>query len=393
MTFLQVLDNSNIGALRRHLDGISPSAVESALGKSQPDFSDFLALISPAAGKYLEPMAQFAHRVTLQRFGRVILLYAPLYLSNECTNACVYCGFNVKRTLPRINLTLDDLAAEANHLKKWGFGHLLLVCGEAPKVVPVARLEQNLELLRQDFPSLSLEVYPLSGPAYSQLAEAGADGLTLYQETYDRDVYASVHPAGRKRDFNWRLGSVERAGEAGFRRLGIGTLLGLNDWRYEGIALALHAEFLMKRFWKTQITISFPRLRHTPDGFVPNAPVSDAELVQIMLALRIYLPEAGLVLSTREPPELRDRLIPLGITQMSAGSRTEPGGYLHPVEESSQFPVEDRRSPSEIAEVIRRAGYEPVWKDWDRLMHEGIQSEISGVKYAHTRQWDAQGST
>jgi len=391
MNFTEVLDKSDLTTLRRHVADIRPAEVERALSRSQADFTDFLALISPAAEGYLESMAQLAHKITLRRFGRVILLYTPLYLSNECTNACVYCGFSVQRTLPRITLTLDDILAEANHLKNWGFGHLLLVCGEAPKVVPVARLQQVLEILKNDFPSLSLEVYPLSTPAYAQVAESGADGLTLYQETYSREVYSSVHPTGRKRDFDWRLSVAERAGEAGFRKLGIGALLGLNDWRYEGIALALHADFLMKRFWKTQVAISFPRLRHTPEGFVVPAPTNDAALVQLMLALRIYLHDVGLVLSTREPAQFRDRLIPLGITQMSAGSRTEPGGYLHPAAEGSQFLVEDHRSPAEVAEAIRQAGYEPVWKDWDRLMHGSIHSLKEGYKDADFRQWDAQG--
>lgn len=385
MRFSEVLQQSDIPSLRCKVDQILPEQVERALAKSEIHFSDFLALISPAGGNYLEPMAQLAHKITLRRFGRILLLYAPLYLSNECTNACVYCGFNQKRMLPRITLTPDQILAEAGYLQNWGFRHLLLVCGEAPAVMPVAALERTLDLLKDDFASLSLEVYPLSGPGYMQVAAAGADGLTLYQETYDRDTYAQVHPAGRKRDYDWRLEAVERAGEAGLRRLGIGTLLGLHDWRAEAICLALHADYLMKHFWQAQVSISFPRLRHTPETFTAPAPVGDADLVQLMLALRIFLPDAGMVLSTREPAVLRDRLIPLGVTQMSAGSRTEPGGYLHPAEDGSQFSVEDHRSPTQVAEAIRRAGYEPVWKDWDYLMH-------TGLLHGNYRQRNAEGS-
>ena len=384
MSFADILDNSNLPQLRQQLDGITPARVETALAKSPLNFSAFLALISPAARPYLEEMAGRARLITLQRFGRVILLYVPLYLSNVCTNSCRYCGFNVKRHRPRKTLSLDEILAEAVYLKRWGFGHLLLVSGEAPRILPVARLMEILSALKNDFPSLSLEVYPLSGPAYAQVAEAGADGLTLYQETYHRQVYAAMHPAGRKRDFNWRLGAVERAGQAGFRRLGIGALLGLHDWRYEAIALALHADYLMKRFWKTHVTISVPRLINTPEDFTPPAPLDDASLVQLMLALRLYLPDAGLVLSTREPARLRDQLIPLGVTQMSAGSRTEPGGYSRPAQEEAQFMVEDHRPPVQVAQAIRQAGYEPVWKDWDCVMHEGY-------KDADRRQWDAQG--
>lgn len=390
MSFAEILEKSDIAGLRRQLEQIKSARVEAALARPRATFSDFLALISPAARASLEPMARLAHQITLRRFGRVILFYAPLYLSNECTNACLYCGFNVGRSLPRITLSLDEILAEANCLRGWGFRHLLLVCGEAPKVVPVAWLEEILRALKGDFASLSLEVYPLSAPAYAQVAQAGADGLTLYQETYHREVYSRVHSGGRKRDFDWRLGAAERAGEAGFRRLGIGSLLGLNDWRYEAIALALHAEHLMKRFWKTHVTISVPRLRNTPENFSPPAPVSDADLVQLLLALRLYLHDAGMVLSTREPAGLRDRLIPLGVTQMSAGSRTEPGGYLRPVEEGAQFFVEDRRSPAEVAQAIRQAGYEPVWKDWDREMRAGIHSEVEGFRDAGYHQREAQ---
>jgi 2-iminoacetate synthase len=374
--------------MRWRLDGLSAEHVERALARTHLSFSDLLALISPAARAYLEPMARRAQQITQQRFGKVILLYAPLYLSNECTNACLYCGFNVNRTAPRITLGLDQILTEANYLRERGFRHLLLVCGEAPKVMPVAYLEKILAALKSDFPSLSLEVYPLSAPAYEQVAQAGADGLVLYQETYDRAAYDQVHPAGRKRDFDWRLAAAERAGNAGFRRLGIGALLGLHDWRFEGIALALHAEYLMKRFWKTQIAISFPRLRHTPEEFSPAEPVGDADLVQLMLALRSFLPDAGMVISTREPAAFRDRLIPLGVTQMSAGSRTEPGGYSHPAEAGAQFAVEDQRSPEMVAQVIRQTGYEPVWKDWDREMTSGGKPE--NRHYASYRQREAQ---
>ncbi len=370
MSFIEMLPKYDLPALRTGLDKIYPSKVEEALGKTQLDFSDFLALISPAAKDYLERMAQIADAITRRRFGRVILLYAPLYLSNECTNACIYCGFNVHRKFPRVTLNMDEILAETVQLRKSGFKHILLVCGEAVKYVPVHFLQEIITTLSSDFSSLSLEIYPLSRTDYAKVVEAGADGLTLYQESYSKDVYASVHPSGRKKDYGWRLGAIERAGAAGFRRLGIGALLGLNDWRYEAIALALHADYLMKRFWKSQISISFPRLRNAPENYLIPYPVSDAELVQLMLALRIFLHDAGIVISTREPAGLRDKLIHLGVTQMSAGSRTEPGGYLHPAEESAQFKVDDHRSPAEVAAALSRGGYEPVWKDWDKLMHE-----------------------
>jgi len=375
MTFADVLNSIDLQTIRSKLDSITPEKVEAAIAKSEADFSDFLTLLSPAASAYLEPMARRARDITLRRFGRVVLMYAPLYLSNECSNACVYCGFNATRDIPRISLSLEEILSEAKQLKSWGFGHILLVSGEAPKVLPVARLAEILQSLQPDFPSLSLEVYPLSLPGYAQMAEAGADGLTLYQETYDREIYVKMHPRGKKKDYDWRLGAVERAGQVGIRRLGIGALLGLHDWQSEAIALALHADFLMKKFWRTQVAISFPRLRNIPENFTIPHLVTDVEMVQMMLALRIFLNDAGIVVSTREPPELRNSLIPLGVTQMSAGSRTEPGGYLHPERRGEQFAVVDDRSPAEVARTIQQAGREPVWKDWDRLMHEGYRNE------------------
>ncbi len=371
MSIRELLERTDLRRLRSELDVVGESAVEAALGRSSATFADFLTLLSPCAAAYLEPMAERARRITLQRFGRVILMYAPLYLSNACTNACSYCGFNVHRKTARIVLDEPSILAEAGVLHRAGFRHVLLVTGEAPSVFSVDHLAAALRCLAPQFSSLSLEVQPLTTEQYREMADAGADGLTLYQETYDRDVYASVHPAGRKRDYDYRIEAIGRAGEAGLRRLGIGALLGLHDARSEAIALALHADYLMKHYWRSQVSISFPRLRLPEDSPMRCNPVSDATLVQLLLALRIYLHDVGLVMSTRESSSFRDCLIPLGLTQMSAGSRTEPGGYLHPSRDAVQFEVEDCRSPSEVARAIRAAGYEPVWKDWDRLMHEG----------------------
>jgi 2-iminoacetate synthase len=298
-------------------------------------------------------------------------MYAPVYVSNECTNRCVYCSFSASNPVPRTTLAIEQVLAEADVLRSLGFYHLLLVSGESHKAVPVQYFERLLQSLRGRAAYLGLEIYPLDAAEYGRLAQAGADGVTLYQETYDRAVYREVHPAGRKADFDWRLAAIERAGEAGMAKLNVGALLGLHDWRTEAIAVGLHASWLMNRFWRSQVSVSFPRLRRGPDAYAPSAPVDDSEMVQMMLAVRIFLPDAGIVLSTREPAQLRDALLPLGVTQMSAGSRTEPGGYSVPCEDGAQFDVQDRRSPGEVAEAIRMAGYEPVWKDWDRVISRG----------------------
>lgn len=353
---------------RLDLDSVTPSEVQRALAAEQVGFHELRALLAPAARDYLEQMAQRARRITLARFGRTIQLYAPVYLSNACTNRCIYCGFNVSNDFARVTLTPEELLREADYLKKQGFQHILLLTGEDHHAVPLKRLTATCQELRERFASVSIEVYPLDEAGYRSVVAAGVDGLTLYQETYHRPTYEKVHLGGPKRNYERRLAAVEAAGRAGMRRIGIGALLGLADWRQEAFALFVHADWLMKQFWRTQITLSFPRLRSASGAMAPPQPVSDAELAQMLCALRIALPDVGLVVSTREEQTLRDGLIPLGVTQMSAGSRTEPGGYLRPAEEEAQFCIEDQRSPEQVAGAIRAAGYDPVWKDWDPVL-------------------------
>jgi len=352
----------------------------------------FVALISPSAEGHLESICQMSRSITQQRFGKVIRLFAPLYLSNECINNCQYCGFSRDNPILRVTLNEDEVVREAKELVQQGFRNVLLVAGEHPKFVSSGYMESCIRTLRDFVPGLSLEVGPMETEEYRPLVEAGAEGLVVYQETYDQDVYREMHTAGPKKDFDWRLATPERAYRAGFRRLGIGALFGLADWRREAIALAAHTQHLLKTCWKAQITLSFPRLRPCAGSFEPRTAFSDHHLVQLIAAFRICFPDVGLVLSTREPAALRNGLIPLGITLMSAGSHTEPGGYtgagkenLHqtekgrivPLTENSsewaggaqqatgQFDIADERSPEEMAEQIRQLGYEPVWKDWD----------------------------
>jgi 2-iminoacetate synthase len=339
--------------------------VERALLTQPMHPEGFLSLLSPAAETFLEELAQRAHQLTEQRFGRVISLFAPLYLSNVCTNCCIYCGFNVRNPVERLTLTLDQAVEEGKYLREKGFRHLLLVSGEAPQVITLEYLTNVLKRLRPLFASFSVELYPMESAAYRELIAQGVDGLVIYQETYNEKRYGEVHLAGKKRDYLWRLETPERGGKAGFRRIGIGALLGLSDWRVEGFYLALHGRYLLRNFWKSHLTISFPRLRPAAGDYQPPYPVSDAQMVQLLTALRLFLPDAGLILSTRESSYLRDHLIPLGITSMSAGSRTDPGGYTHAAEVEAQFDIADHRSPQAVAEVIKQKGYEPVWKDWD----------------------------
>jgi 2-iminoacetate synthase len=370
----------------------SPAQARQAMDAPRPALADFARLISPAAGLCLEEMARRSQTLTRRRFGNVIRLFAPLYLSNECVNNCKYCGFSRDNPIVRVTLSVEDVLREARALREQGFRNILLVAGEHPKFVSAPYLADCIRALRAEAPSISLELGPMETEDYLPLVQAGADGLVVYQESYDRAVYAEMHTAGPKRNFDWRLETPERAYAAGFRRLGIGALFGLGDWRREAISLAAHAEYLLRHCWKAQLTVSLPRLRPCAGEFQPPVPMSERDLVQLVCALRLLLPDAGLVLSTRESAKFRDGLIPLGITMISAGSHTEPGGYtgagrekLHHTQRgrivdlaagasewasgaTGQFDIADQRSPGEVADVVRRLGYEPVWKDWDAAL-------------------------
>jgi 2-iminoacetate synthase len=382
--------------VKRSLDA-NENSVRASLAKTKLSLNDFANLISPAANELLETISIRSQKLTQQRFGKTIRLFAPLYLSNECVNNCAYCGFSRDNAILRVTLSIDEVLREARELKSQGFRNILLVAGEHPKFVSNNYLRDCVRALHAEIPSVSLEVGPMETDEYRPLVAAGADGLVVYQETYDRKIYSEMHTAGPKRNFDWRLETPERAYAAGFRRLGIAALFGLADWRYEAICVAAHADFLLRNCWKAQLTISLPRLRPCAGEFQPLTQISDRELAQLVCAFRLMFPDAGLVLSTREPARLRDGLIPLGITMVSAGSHTEPGGYTgagrenlhqtvrgkivelgssewatpangHATNATGQFNIADERSPQEVAELIRKLGYEPVWKDWDAAL-------------------------
>ena len=360
------------------------------LAKS-PLLQRFEGLIAPQTDANFEALAQESRALTRQNFGRTMRLFAPLYLSNECINNCRYCGFSRDNPILRVTLDLDQVVAEARHLAAAGFRQVLLVAGEHPKFVSGGYLSDCVRALAEDFSSIAIEVGPMETPDYEPVVAAGAEGLVVYQETYDRRTYAEMHTSGPKRNFNWRLDAAERGYNAGFRRIGIGALLGLAPWQDEAVALAAHVHYLLKRCWQAQITVSLPRLRPAAGGFQPHFTISDRELAQLICALRVTFPQVGIVLSTRERPALRDALVPLGVTMMSAGSHTEPGGYtgqgadnLHLTVRgrivapefqegldrlaTGQFEISDERSPAEIAASLRRIGIEPVWKDWDQAL-------------------------
>jgi 2-iminoacetate synthase len=365
MSFWDEIKQTVWDGIEKDIEGRTSGDVERALAAKTLDPDHIISLLSPAAEPYLEEMARQAHVLTQQRFGKTVSLFAPLYVSNFCTNSCAYCGFNVRNLVDRLALTPEQVLKEGEFIHKLGFRHLLLVSGEAPKIVPAEYFAEIADKLRPYFSSIAVEIYPMSVERYRMLAQSGVDGLTVFQETYDEKLYGEVHTGGKKRDFRFRLETPDRGGEAGLRRIGLGALLGLGNWRVEAFHMGMHTRYLMKKYWKSQVSLSFPRLRPAAGAFQPRYQVSDLNFVQLLTALRLFLPDTGFTLSTRETADLRDHLIPLGITSMSAGSRTDPGGYTLEAEAEGQFEIADHRSPEAVAEVIRQKGYEPIWKDWD----------------------------
>jgi 2-iminoacetate synthase len=358
----------DLAPLRELVDRATEADVVRALAAPRRTPTDFAALLSPAAVPRLEDIARAAHQSTVRRFGRTVQLFAPLYLSNECVSTCTYCGFSADNEIARRTLSIEEVVAEARALRARGFRHVLLVAGEHARIVSKEYLVEVSRAVASEMPSISIEVQVWDTDTYRRLVEAGCDGLVVYQETYDRSTYANVHLKGKKRNYDWRLAAPDRGAQAGMRRLGIGALLGLHqDWRTEALAVAMHARALIKRHWRCEVSMSLPRLRPAAGlETAPANPVDDPEFVQLLCALRLLLPELGITLSTRESPALRDALVRLGVTSMSAGSHTEPGGYAAPSDAEPQFEVSDTRSVDEVAAVLRAAGYDPVWKDWQR---------------------------
>ncbi|MDA8164657.1 MAG: 2-iminoacetate synthase ThiH [Desulfobacteraceae bacterium] len=347
---------------------------ERALQAEKLGIHDLAALLSPAADHLLEPMAARAAAITRRRFGRVIQIYAPLYLSNLCQNRCAYCGFSAGNRIKRRTLTLEEAEAEAMLLLGRGFNHVLLVTGEAPQAVGVDYLATLARRLRDRFAALTIEIQPLATAEYVRLFRAGITGVAVYQETYDRRTYREVHLAGPKTDYDYRLATPARGAEAGFREVGLGFLLGLADWRTEALSLGLHLAWLRKKFWRTGFTVSFPRLRPATGEFAPRVQVGERDLARLIFALRLYDPDVGLVLSTREEPRFRDGMLGLGPTRYSAGSCTAPGGYSEPESSGEQFAVGDHRTIDEVCRAIRERGFDPVRKDWDAIFQEEGQT-------------------
>ncbi len=364
MTFLDVYTQYENFDFEAFVANLKPADFYISLGKEYKSVEDFLTLIAaPIDNEMFEQMAYKAQEITLKQFGKSISLYAPLYLSNYCVNNCTYCGFKVKNNIQRSKLSKDDLFKEAMHIKSLGIKHLLILTGESRKDTPVEYIVECLDLIKEHFSSISIEIYSLEIDEYRLLIEHGVDGMTMYQETYDRELYASLH-TGPKKDFVYRLETPDRAAAANIRTIGVGALLGLYDVYSDAFFTALHASHLMNIYTGCEVSVSFPRIRPEVGGFVPHTVVHDAMLVRLVFAFRLLLPRIGITLSTRESANFRDNMVSLGVTRLSAGSKTEVGGYSLEEKTEGQFDISDDRSVSDIASMIYSKGYQPVYTDW-----------------------------
>lgn len=366
-SFKDVFERYHWDNIKEKLEKATLSEVMNSLQKKHKSLDDFLNLLSPAAAEKLELMASITRSLTQKRFGKTIQLYAPMYLSNECQNICTYCGFSLDNQLRRKTLSDTEIMVEASVLKSMGVNHVLLVSGEANKTVGISYFRNAVRLLNPHFAHISIEVQPLSEEEYSVLHQEGVHSVLVYQETYHQEVYREYHPKGKKSNFHFRLETPDRIGKAGIHKIGLGVLLGLEDWRVDSFFNALHIDYLQKTYWKSRFSVSFPRLRPAEGIIEPNFIMEDKDLLQLICAYRIWNEDLEISISTRENEKFRNHIISLGATAMSAGSKTNPGGYAVDKESLEQFETSDERSMEEIRNVIKKAGYDPVMKDWDSV--------------------------
>ena len=368
MSYLESYRELNWDEQRLSIYSKNNADVVRALNATRRTLEDFKALISPAAEPFLEQMAQLSKTLTQQRFGNTMQLYAPLYLSNVCSNICTYCGFSAGNKLRRKTLSEDEIRAEGEALRAKGFEHILLVTGEAPKTVGVQYIKRAVEILSEYFAQISIEVQPMESHEYAELQAVGLHSVLVYQECYHRGVYAEHHLMGSKMDFDYRLDTPDRLGEMNIHKMGLGALLGLADWRVDSFYTAHHLSYLEKRYWRSRYSVSFPRLRPCEGDYEVQSPINDRQMVQLICAWRLFNQELELSLSTRESQKFRDNVAPLGVTTMSTESQTQPGGYAEGADKAlEQFEIDDNRSTPEVAKQLQDLGYQVVFKDWQAM--------------------------
>lgn len=368
--FKNTFDLYDWDQLEKEIYGFSAADVKTVLSKNKITLDDFKILISPAAKPFIEEMAQRSSAITKKRFGNTIQMYLPMYLSNECQNICTYCGFSMTNKIKRKTLSDNEILDEVAHIKRLGYDHILLVTGEANRTVGVSYLKNAINLIQSHFSNISIEVQPLDQEEYENLIEEGLYAVLVYQETYHKATYKTHHPKGKKSNFDYRLDTPDRLGRAGIHKIGLGALFGLEDWRVDSFYTALHLKYLQKNYWKTKYSISFPRLRPHQGDVMPKVEMTDSDLVQLICAYRLLDEDVELSMSTRESETFRNNIVNLGITSISAESKTNPGGYAVEPESLEQFEISDERSTEEIKQMIQSQGYEVVWKDWDKSYFE-----------------------
>ena len=362
--YKDVFNQYDWNTLEKEIYSFTSNDVENVLRKNKIILDDFKVLISPAAQPYIEQMAERSHLMTKKRFGNTIQMYIPMYLSNECQNICTYCGFSMDNKIRRKTLSDAEIIKEAEYIKSLGYDHILLVTGEANRTVGVSYLKNAIKLIRPYFSNISIEVQPLLQEEYESLMDEGLFAVLVYQETYHPSTYGEHHLRGNKTDFEYRLDTPDRLAKAGIDKIGIGALIGLEEWRTDCFYVAAHLDYLERTYWQTRYSISFPRLRPCEGALQPKSVMTDKQLVQLICAYRLLNPEVELSLSTREAPAFRDNVLPLGITSMSAASKTQPGGYAMDDVELEQFEISDERSAASVEDMIRAKGFDPVWRDW-----------------------------
>ena len=370
--FSNIFDQHNWDQITKDIYSKTAADVERALANTKRDLEDFKALISPAARPYLEQMAQMSSQLTKKRFGNTMQMYVPMYLSNECQNICTYCGFSMTNKIARRTLTDEEILKEVAFLKNKGYDHILLVTGEANRTVGVDYINNAIKLISNHFSNITIEVQPLDQPDYETLVDSGLYAVLVYQETYHKDEYKKHHPKGKKSNFDYRLETPDRLGKAGVHKIGLGALFGLEDWRTDCFFTGLHLKYLQKTYWKTKYSVSFPRLRPHSGGLEPKVEMTDHDLVQAICAFRLLDEDVELSMSTRESETFRNNVVKLGITSISAESKTNPGGYVVEPQSLEQFEISDERPTEEIADMLKNQGFEVVWKDW-----EGFNKKIS----------------
>ena len=367
MSFYEVVEGYQSFDFEEYFSKVTKEEVRHSIYSRRLTESDLLNLLSPAAEACLEEMAQKAREESLKYFGRTVLLYTPMYLSNYCVNKCVYCGYNASNKIIRKKLTLEEVKKEGLAIAKEGFKHLLVLTGESEYHTPINYIEESIEVLKDYFPSVTIEIYPMKEEGYRRLVNAGVDGLTLYQETYDEKIYDKMHLSGPKKDYINRLDAPERGAKAGMRSIGIGALLGLNDFRKDAFFTALHGSYLLSKYPHLELAYAVPRIRPCSGGLEEVKEVTDKNLVQALLSYKLFHPQGGINLSTRERPFMRSHLIEMGVTKISAGVTTAVGGRTIEDKGSSQFNISDESSTDEVKKMLISKGYQPIFKDWERI--------------------------